>query len=112
MAGKTMIDVKMLDTIFASYGKDTTYQIETAWRQVLLNDDARSDALRWLICTDPIVHCAVGILASEGVCDEAAQNEALVLMLSRHIRQMLPAVGLVHHPAETLDSESGSQTVF
>lgn len=105
-----MIDVKMLDTIFASYGKDTTFQIETAWRQVLLNDDARRDARRWLICTDPIVHCAVGLLEIDGVCDEAAQNEALVLMLSRHIRQMLPAIGLVHHPAETLDSESAADS--
>jgi hypothetical protein len=103
-----MIDVKMLDTIFASYGKDTTFQIETAWREVLLNDVTRRYARKWLICTDPIVHCAVVILQAEGIYDEASQNEALVLMLSRHLRQMLPAIGLVHHPAATLDPESAA----
>lgn len=103
-----MIDMQMLDAIFASYGKDTTFQIETAWRQVLLNDATRHDALRWLICTDPIVHHAVGMLESAGVCDESSRNEALVLVLARQMRQMLPAIGLVHHPAATLDSESSA----
>jgi hypothetical protein len=105
-----MIDVKMLDTIFASYGRDTTFQIETAWRQVLLNDATRNEALYWLIGTDPIVHYAVGMLQSAGICDESSRNEALVLVLARQMRQMLPAIGLVHYPAATRDSESAADS--
>ena len=90
-----MIDMKMLGEIFSS-STDTTYDIEVAWQKVLLNDDARGDARRWLRANDPVVHRALGIIESEGVYDEAAQNAALVLMLARHIRKWATRYPITH----------------
>lgn len=105
-----MIDMKMLETIFCSFGPNTTYDIEMAWLEVLLNADARRDAIRWLRCNDNLVYGATNILRTKGVCDDAAQTEALMLMAVRLLRQIVLDSGATCNRQPTPDVESSAAT--